>query len=234
MESIIPFKNDILFQLFRKAGYDYFKRRYLSLFFKNIDYPVANHGKGKIIIYAGIGHMYLTPMEVLMYHLLRKEGYDVDYYIYDQNAPINEIITEAVIKKTGKDLFWNKCVGDAEHFLKTSNVKYNFITFPAELDNIIAPVKNDLNKIITFKYNDIHFGGIVKGVMYRFYKSINFGEDALLRANEFLKTSLANYFQVKQLCAAYTYQYLFFSHGIYCTWEPVTAYCKKNNIPFIC
>jgi len=232
MDSIIPVKNKLLFRLFWEAGHGYFERKYLKHFFENIDYPPLD--KGKILMYAGIGHMFLTPLETLLYHLLKKEGYQVDYFIYDEKVPINEVITQERIKSIGKDKFWNKSLRNAKRFLDTSNVKYDFIAFTDECEKLIAPIKNDFDKILAFEYDNIHFGNIVKGVMYRFYKSTDFGSDALLRANEFLKTSLANYFQVRKLCTENSYQYLFFSHGIYCTWEAATSFCLKNNIRFIC
>ena len=232
MNSIIPVNNHFLFRLLKKTVGAFLERKYLKHFFKNTGYPVPD--KGRILIYAGVGHMYLTPLEVLMYHLLRKEGYEVDYFIYDENVPINEVITQERINKVGKDKFWNNSVRNAKRFLNSSNVKFNFIEFTDEPEKLIEPIKNDLDKILTFEYEGIHFGNIVKGVMYRFYKSKSFGNDALLRANEFLKTSLANYFQVRNLCTKNSYQYFFFSHGIYCTWEPVASYCLKNKINFIC
>lgn len=232
MKSIIPVKNNFLFRLFRKAGHEYFEKSYLKDFFKNIEYP--NPDKGNVLIYAGIGHMYITPLEILMYHLLKKEGYHVDYLIYDENVPLNEVITEERINNPGKDKFWNKSVTNAERFLNSANVKYDFIDFGDESERLIIPIKNDLDKILEFEYDNINFGKIVTGVMYRFYKSTVFGDDAILRAYQFLRTSLANYFQIRKLCTQNSYQYLFFSHGIYCTWEAATSYCLKNKIPFIC
>lgn len=232
MNSIIPAKNNFIFEMLRKAGHKYFEKRYLKRFFKNIDYPTPE--KGKILIYAGIGHIFVTPLEILMYHLLKKEGYRVDYFIYDEKVPINEIITQERINSVGKEKFWNKSLKNAKRFLDSSNVKYDFIAFTDESEKLVAPIKDDLDKMLAFEYDNIHFGNIVKGVMYRFYKSTDFGDDAILRAGEYLKTSLANYFQVRKLCTENSYQYLFFSHGIYCTWEAVTYYCVKNKIPFIC
>src|SRR6266542_1169987 len=216
MQSITPVNNNFLYKIFRRVGNNFFEKQYLSRFFKDIHYPVPV--KGKILIYSGIGHMYLTPLEILIYHLLKKEGYNVDYYIYNRNIPINEIITGDVIKKTSKDDYWNRSVNNAENLLKSAKVKYCFISLPPEINTLIAPIKDDLNKILTFTYHGIDFGEIVKSVMYRFYKSISFGEDALLRATEFLQTSLANYFQIKKLASENNYKYVFFSHGIYCTW----------------
>ncbi len=224
--------NQILSKIFNKASRTlFFQKRYLRDFYNDINYPLPN--KERVLIYAGIGHMYLTPLEILMYHLLKKEGYEVDYYIYDQSIPINEIITEDVIKKTDKDNFWKKSVHNAESLLKAANVKYDFISLPPEINNLIAPVKDDLERIFTFEYDGIDFGETVKGVMYRFYKSISFGENAMLRANEFLQTSLTNYFQIKKLFSRNRYKYVFFSHGIYCTWQPVLEYCKRNRISFV-
>jgi hypothetical protein len=232
MESIIPFKNKYLIKFYRKLCWGYSENKYFKNFFKNINYPPPD--KGKVLIYAGIGSMFLTPLEVLMYHLLKKEGYQVDYFIYDKNVPINELITQDVFKKLGKDKFWNRSVLRAKRILDSSNVKYDFISAPDEVENIMAPLKDDIQKILKFEYEDIHFGNIVRGVMYRFYKSTNFGKDGPLRANQFLKTSLTNYFQVKKLYKENSYKFFFFSHGIYCTWEPVRNYCDINKVPFIC
>lgn len=206
--------------------------KYLSDTFKGIAYPPAN--RGNILMYVAIGNMYLTPLEILMYHLLRMEGYAVDYMIYDNAVPLNELITKKVLNEVGKDAFWSKVVKDAERMLKASNVKYSFIKFPAEIDQLIKPVKNNLDAILKFTYDGIDFGDIVLGVMYRFYKSTNFESDAADRAAEFLKTALANYMQVKEKCEQKTYKYVMFSHGIYCTWQPVAEYCRLNNVNYVC
>ncbi|MFD0763856.1 hypothetical protein ACFQZI_03280 [Mucilaginibacter lutimaris] len=200
--------------------------------YKDVKSPPAS--KGNILLYSGIGYMYLTPLEIMMYHLLKLEGYNVDYLIYDEAVPLNELITKRILNDVGKDTFWNDLVKTARRWLKSANVKYQYINFPKEIDVMIAPVKNNLDEILKFKYDGIDFGDIVLGVMYRFYKSTNFEADAAERAAEFLKTALANYMQVKSLCQKKEYKYVMFSHGIYCTWQPVAEYCVRNNIKYIC
>lgn len=203
---------------------------YLAKFYGHIQYPVPS--KGNILIYAGIGHMYLTHTEILLYHLLRKKGFQVDYYIYNEHIAINEIITQQIVKN-GKDKFWKKSIKNATSILRAAKVKYSFITKTSQVDDLIVPLGTDLERILTFKYQGVHFGNIVKGVMYRYYKSIEFESDAGSVAKKFLETALTNYFQVKQLTEKKKYKFIMFSHGIYCTWEPVVEFCKKNEINFI-
>ena len=53
--------------------------------------------------------------------------------------------------------------------------------------------------------------------MYRYYKSLSFGEDAPSVADRFLETSLTNYLFVREKLQEQEYDYVLFSHGIYCT-----------------
>lgn len=205
---------------------------YLSKTYSKLNYPPAT--KGSVLMYVALGYSYLTPLETLMYHLLRLEGYDVDYLIYDNSVPLNELTNKKILTEIGKDKFWNGVVKESERILKASNVNYSFIKFPEKLDELVKPVKNNLDAILKFTYDGIDFGDIVLGVMYRFYKSTNFESDAADRAAEFLKTALANYVQVKEQCERKTYKYVMFSHGIYCTWQPVAEYCRLNHINYVC
>ena len=75
--------------------------RYLNQFYKGLSKPI--NSKRNVLIYSGIGHMYCTPFEVLIYHLLGDRGFNVDYCIYDKNIPINEVITQASETKVGKN-----------------------------------------------------------------------------------------------------------------------------------
>ena len=207
------------------------KLDYLKKFFRYLSYPEAS--QANILIYAGIGHMYLTHTEILLYHLLKYAGYRVDYYIYDEHIAINEVITQKVVEN-GKKQFWQRSVKNATKILDAAHVNYSFISKSPEVDVLIAPLKGNYKRLLDFSFDEIDFGNIVKGVMYRYYKSINFGDDAAVVAYDFLETSLTNYSQVKTLHEKNQYKYMLFSHGIYCTWEPVAAYCKQNKIDFVC
>ena len=88
------------------------ERKYYSSFF-NYKSPKANNNQ-KILIYSGINGIYVTPIEILFYHLLKKNGFKVDFYIYDKNIPINEIITQDRYDNIGKDSFWNKNISNNE------------------------------------------------------------------------------------------------------------------------
>jgi hypothetical protein len=225
----IPIVNKVLGKLMKNGN----EKKYYQSFFSDIDYPKPS--KGKILIYSGVGHMYMTPVEILIYHLLKKEGFEVDYCIYDESIPLNEVITKERVESIGKDKFWNKSVKNARRILNAANV--NFITIKVdekELDSIYSCIGSTLEEIFSFHHDRINFGDIVKGVMYRYYKSLTFGEDAIDIAKKFMRTVLTNYLFVKKKQDDERYDYLLFSHGIYCTWQPVVEFCKANELDFIC
>ncbi len=178
--------------------------------------------------------MYLSPIEVLLYHLFLAKGFDVEYYIYDEKIPINEVITKDRIEKYGKERFWSTSVRNAERLLKASKVDYQFITISSKVQDILDGIPKKLESILRFQFDGIEFGDIVKGVMFRYYKSISFGEDALEIARSFLICALTNYFQIKEICSSKNYEFILFSHGIYCTWEPVAQFCRKNRLKYVC
>jgi hypothetical protein len=212
------------------------EKRYLETFFAETK-GVKKEGqgtKGRILMYVGIGHMYLTPLEILMYHILIDEGYEVDYLIYDEMVKANEVITKSVIETQGKDKFWKNSLRNAHRVLKASNVAYKNISKDARVDSLLVSVKGDLDEILSFKYENIDFGDIVRGVLYRYYKSLKFGDDCAEVAFNFLETALTNYLMVDRLYRKANYKAVFFSHGIYCTWEPVVAYCRNNDLRFVC
>jgi len=185
-------------------------------------------------MYVGIGHMYLTPLEVLMYHLLRSEGYEVDYYIYDDTVTANEVVTKSVVESVGRTKFWRNSVRNAHRILDAAGVTYASIRSSDEALRMLSPVKGDLDAMLRFTHDGVDLGDITRGVLYRYYKSLTFGTDVKEVAFEFLRTSLTNHLQVKALHQARGYTSVFFSHGIYCTWQPVVEYCKRNEIRFVC
>jgi hypothetical protein len=188
----------------------------------------------RILMYVGIGHMYISYFEILLYHLLKKEGYDVDYIIYDEHVPINELITKTVIETKGKEAFWNEEISKAKRLLNNANVTYEYISSNRqEVLLELSSKENDLESIYRFQIDGIHLGEIVKGTMYRYYKSLTFDDDALKVAQKFLRTTLINYFEIKNRTNKKEYDFVLFSHGIYVTWEPVAEFCKHNNIEFI-
>ena len=209
----------------------YKTNKHIRCFFKNIKLKKEN-GK-KILIYAGIGEMYISYFEILLYNLLKKEGYDVEYLIYNNEIPINEIITKKVIDGIGKDKFWNNTVNNSINLLKRANVNYEFISIDKKnIENDLRNLKV-LKDILSFKKYGINFGKIVKGNMYRYYKSLTFGDDAFEISKKMLFTALVNYYQIKEKTNKNEYEYVMFSHGIYVTWEPISEFCKLNSIDFI-
>ena len=207
---------------------------HIRSFFKNaLDNAKDPSGK-RILIYAGIGQMYISYFEIMLYHLLRKEGYTVDYLIYDEHISINELITKDVISYKGKDAFWNKDVKKAKKLLKDAGVDYTCIN--ANREDVHSEVQQhgtSLTQVFDYKKDGLALGQIVQNTMYRFYKSLSFGDDALSVAQKFLHTTLTNYSEIKERTTMHDYDYVCYSHGIYVTWEPVTLYCKQQEINFI-
>ena len=82
---------------------------------------------GRVLQYVGISSMYLTPMEILLYHLLRQRGYEVDYLVYNPSVPINEILTKEREETQGRDKFFAKSCTNGERLLKAGQVDYQYI-----------------------------------------------------------------------------------------------------------
>jgi len=66
----------------------------ISMLFSNL--TIKDRKDKNIVIFSGIGKMYITPFEILIYHLLRIKGYKLSYLIYNNDIPINELITKEV------------------------------------------------------------------------------------------------------------------------------------------
>ena len=201
-------------------------------YYKGLTYGPTN-GK-RLLMYVGIGNMYLTPVEVLMYHLFRSRGYEVDYVIYDRSIQINELITKDVTTSVGKRKFWNQSVQKATKILQAARVNYQVIDGADETYDRVVRQNLSLQDVLTYELGGVNFGNIVSGVMYRYYKSQEFGDDKLEIARKFLATSLTNYFFAKRKLAQHNYEYVLFSHGIYCTWQPVAELCVQSKVSYIC
>jgi len=211
----------------------YQTKRHLKRFYDE-NYSAVPNGK-KVLIYAGIGHMYMSYFEVLIYHLLKKEGCEVDYLVYDEHIPINEVITKKVLETKDKNDYWKNNVKNSINLLNTSKVEFEFInTSRKEIENELSDLPKTLESIFSYVKDGINFGEIVKGTMYRFYKSLTFGNDALEVAQQFLFTTLTNYYEIKERNSNKDYDLILFSHGIYVTWEPVVEFCKQQKIDFVC
>lgn len=233
MERILTnYKFTILNKIARRFFRNSLEARYLRNFFTGVDYPEAT--RGKVLLYAGIGHMYLTPLEIFLYHVLRKEGYEVDYYVYDEFIPAHELITEHIVTRYGQEKFLTENTAKAAKWLQSANVSYSYIQKDPRVAAMLDPVKNDLQAMLEFVFDGVHFGNIIRGAMYRYYRSLTFGDGAVSCAYNYLQTSLINYFQVKNLNEDKHYKFVLFSHGINCTWEPVVEYCKRYDVKFVC
>lgn len=200
-------------------------------FFANL--PPCPTPSGRVLQYVGINSMYLTPMEILLYHLLRQRGYEVDYLIYDQAVPINEILTKHREETQGREAFFAKSYANGQRLLEAGNVDFQHIPISEEA-RPIADNLPDLEAVLGYHYDDIDFGNIVSGAMYRYYKSLTFGDGALDIARRALTTALSNYFCVRDRCQQRDYDFVAFSHGIYMTWQPVVEFCARHSMPYVC
>jgi hypothetical protein len=213
----------------------YQELNYYRKFFSTVDQGKEGVLQDKrVLMYVGIGHMYLTPLEIMMYHILRSKGYEVDYYIYDESVQANEVITKQVIETQGKEKFWRRSVKNAREVLHASKVDFKHITTDPAIEDLLQSVEGDLAAILAYQHAGIDFGDIVRGVLYRYYKSLSFGEDAAVIAWRFLRTALTNYYMVRKLHDSNHYHAVFFSHGIYCTWQPVVSFCAQRGLRYIC
>ena len=228
MSKINPFSNFVLQKIYQKFFYSI--PRYYAKFFAGIKYPEINNKR--ILIYAAYADIAFSPLEILNYHIYRKQGFLVDYYVYDDSIPINEITTKEVVESVGLRKFLKRMKNNAIANLTSANISFNFISVDPKIEQLIDPL-DTIEDIVGFKYDDINFGKIVEGVMYRYYKSIKFGDDEFSVAKSFLITSLTNYFQFKKLTTRNEYEFVMFSHGIYCTWEAMAQYSKKIGLNFV-
>ncbi len=204
---------------------------YYWRFFKGLKAGPAN-GKS-ILIYSGIGSMYLTPLEIMLYHLLSFKGYNVDYLIYNKDIKYHELVTKDNVENGTSAQIISDINNHAVKYLRGARVKYSYIEVTPEVTSLVEKVAS-LEDLLKYNYDGINFGEIVVGAMYRYYKSLTFDNDAFRLGKEYLYTSLVNYFQIKKSCKLKTYEYVLLSHGIYCTWGPVTSFLKNNDIHYVC
>lgn len=230
--TIIPAVPEVLQKAINKYSYKPLLVRYLRRFYKGVE-PGPSNGK-RVLLFAGLGAMFISPVETLIYHLLRKEGYEVDYMVYDASIPTCEIVTRQVVSEGKKAQMLQTLEADSIAQLSAANVAYRFVKESPEVEKILAAIGNDVDSMLSFVYEGVNFGEFVSNVLYRYYKSLTFGEDVADAARCFLKLSLINYLQVKELAKEHTYDFAAFSHGIYASWGPVVEYCRQTGLRYIC
>ncbi len=200
----------------------------LRHFFSSL--PSVNTTKGKVLQYVGISNMFLTPVEILVYHLLRQKGFDVDYMVYDDTIPIFETVT---CKTPDPATAPGRCWKTGKSRLKAGSVNYINIPVSDRAREIVDSIK-ELDSLLSFSFENVDFGAIVEGTLFRYYQSVNFGSDVEATSRKMLVTALSNYFCVQKRQKEYNYQFMMFSHGINITWQPVADFCRSNNVPFVC
>lgn len=216
----------MILNFFRNTNFSNRKKKLFS------EYSKKNITSQKVLMHIGIGKMFLTPFEILFYHILKKEGFMVDYLIYDHQIPINELMTLERYEKYGDNLY-KRNFENAKNTLENANVKYQVIdSLNSQVIEIIQNIPPKIEKILNYKYDGINFGFIVQNNLNRFYKStktLNINSEIALK---YLQTSLINYFEIKNRFKKKNYDYVLFSHGINVTWGPVRIFCEKNNIKY--
>lgn len=206
--------------------------KYYKEFFSNITDTKPN-GK-KILMYVGIGHMYLSPLEILIYHYYRQLGFEVHYVIYDETCKANEVISLKGIGKKSKEVFWNQSVSNARRVLKAAQINFIPIRISSDAYKLADRTERDINQLFNYEFEGIHLGEFVRNTVYRYYRSTDEKIIEFDVAKNFLITTLSNYLFIKELCSKNHYEAVFFSHGIYCTWGPVAEFCKHSGLRFIC
>lgn len=237
MKTILPnaiANNEFSERLANKIIRDRLEKNYYRTFFASAKNDSPQNTADKVLLYSGISSMYLTPLEILFYHFLKEKGFAVDYLVYDESIIYNEVTTQERVQQEGVN-FIKRSVAKGHSLLHAAGVDFQTISLDPKVNEICNALKHaTLEEIFSFKYDEYDIGDIVKGVMYRYYKSINMGTDAAVIAKHFLATTLSNYFEIKRRCESTDYHTVMFSHGIYCTWQIVVDYCNRNNINFVC
>ena len=206
----------------------------LNSLFSN--YNIENKRDKHAVIFSAIGNMYITYYEIMFYHILRFMGYNVKYYIYNYDNPINELTTQSIVESGKAKFFIKKNVSRSIKVLKSANVKFEFIDYYPNIFDLINFKKPDtLNEIFEFKYENINFGHITKRTLYRYYKSKNFKENDYNTALKYLIVALSNYHFIHKINFKNNkIDLLFMSHGIYTSWEPIKMLCEKYSINYVC
>lgn len=207
---------------------------YYSKYFKDINKYKSgiidpNTKNMNVLMYVAIPDMYLTPLEILLYHMLRKKGANVDYYVYDKSIEYHELITS----RTSSPLkLVKRIVSRGNKMLRAAGVDYGNISVDKKAVDIAESLKT-YDEIIAYEKDGIEFSEIIEGTLNRYYKSRSHGNNKYEVAKSILITSLTNYFKIKSLCAIKSYDYVLFSHGIYCSWEILPMYLKANGIKYL-
>lgn len=212
--------------------YKRLKCLYYHLFFKNTKRTKKNNGLN-IIIFSGIGDMYITPLEILIYHALRFKGHNVKYLI-NNSSRLNELVNSKIYERREAVQLLSETYKNAKKFLKSANVEYVEVEFNEDILNALNINKLSENEILNFIYDSINFGAIVKQTLFKFYKTLDLREFDLEVARSYLLLSLGNYLYLKDQNTYQKVDLLLCSHGIYSTWGALIQYCKNSRIKFAC
>jgi len=226
-------KNQLVGKLQNLFFKRHFESKYCQEFFSGAEEGLSN-GK-TAVIYAGIPYMYITPFEVLLYKILRSRGWNVIYLIYDNNVEYHELTTSKFSYQQRKQFVASNSL-NGESFLKSSGVVYQHIAhLPFDVESKIDQL-DSLSSVLAFEYSGCQIGRVVERVLFRYFKSVTIDdhERSLEVAKNFLKTSIRNFVSSKSLVESERIDLFLFSHGVYCTWEPVLNVCQDAGVDFAC
>lgn len=201
--------------------------------FKNI--TTRKQSGKKYIFFVGIGYMYISRFEILLYHLLKLRGAETLYLVYGPDVPIHEHMTKSVLSRESSVNFQKRSAKKTFRLLRRCKVEYQIINYSDELlGKLGLQEPNSLIELYNFNYKGVAFGNIIKGSLYRHFKSLTFDDTALEIGINHLKVALSNYIEIERRLSSSDINAVLMSHGIYTTWEPVVEACKQHNVNFVC
>lgn len=230
MKNII---NKIITSFTSKIYNDWMVYGYLKYFYSRTKRKSSN-GQN-IMMYPVIGSIYNTFTEILLFHLLIKKGYTVNYYLCDGVLPACEILTKKRIDEFGKANYCKKCWKKSKAIHNASEVQYDVIKDSVGWEKEISQ-NLLLSDVLNYHHEGIDFGNIVKGTLYRYFKSSKIDDtiETTQIARKILIAALISYTFAKDQINKKNYKYIFFSHGIYSSWQGLVEYCRINDIDYIC
>ena len=189
----------------------------------------------RVLIFSIIGSIDNVYTELLLYHFLLRQGYDVDFVVCSGELPACEILTQERLKRYGKEAFCRRCFGQTRRVLNAAGVDFEILS-EACSEKYIQDLENlDFEELLAFELDGIKLGEIAKHTLYRYYKSTlldDIDAEAVLR--KFVLAGITSYLNAKIRIESNNYSFVMFSHGIYVSWGPVAKLCEAVGQRYIC
>lgn len=181
-----------------------------------------------ILFFIGSAWAYLAPLEILLYHIYRARGYKVRYLVYDDSIPISENTRSQSFRDILKKVKLNYILGKS--VLMSARVKFEVIKYK-ECDELNLLSLEDL---VNYKVEDIPLGQMALDATFPFLQTTEIDESFTPFLRRFLSLAISNYRFFEELIRKGRPDHIFMSHGIYATWGPIQALCKKHGLKYIC